>query len=199
MITLQETWLEEDTTIDDLNIPGYDLHLNSAGIGKGIATYFRNNIFKHERDKKHEHVQLSRFTSNDLDIISLYRSKQCDLSTMNEMIEDMIENGKPQLLVGDFNNCYLDSSINPSRTYLSQKQFKQLIGEPTHIEGNLIDQAHLRDTRGELEYTVALHSKYYTDHKAIALLLKKTKKSKARKRSNLNFEEEASSKRTRRN
>ena len=197
IIALQETWLEGDTTIAELNIPGYDLHLNSAGRGKGIATYFRNNIFKHKKDKQYEHLQMSQFTSNDVDIISLYRSRQCDLTTMNQMIEDMIQNGKPQLLVGDFNYCYLDSSSNSSRNYLFQKQFKQVIQEPTHIEGNLLDQAHLRDTGGELEYTVALHSKYYTDHKAVTLILKKTKKRKGRKGSYFNSEEATSSKRTR--
>ena len=54
MISLQETWLEDDTIIEDLEIPGYTLHLNSYGKGKGIATYFKENIFKHDKDIKQE-------------------------------------------------------------------------------------------------------------------------------------------------
>ena len=34
IIALQETWLEDDDATEDLNIPGYNLHLNSTGRGK---------------------------------------------------------------------------------------------------------------------------------------------------------------------
>ena len=53
-----------------------------------------------------------------------------------------------------------------------------MISEPTHIEGNLLDQAYLRDTKGELDLTVELHSKYYTDHKGLAIIIKKKGKLK---------------------
>ena len=88
-------------------------------------------------------------------------------------MEEMIENGRPQVLVGDFNFCYISASSNATSQYLQQSSFKQLIQEPTHLEGNLLDQAHLRDTKGNLQHTVMLHSKYYTDHKALALLIEK--------------------------
>ena len=48
-----------------------------------------------------------------------------------------------------------------------------MISEPTHIEGNLLNQAYLRDLKGELECTAELHSKYYTDHKGLAIIVKK--------------------------
>jgi hypothetical protein len=48
-----------------------------------------------------------------------------------------------------------------------------MITEPTHIEGNVLDQAYLRDINGELECTAELHSKYYTDHKGHAIIVKK--------------------------
>ena len=51
-----------------------------------------------------------------------------------------------------------------------------MLSEPTHIEGNLLDQAYLRDLKGELDLTVELHSKYYTDHKGLAIII--TKKGK---------------------
>ena len=91
------------------------------------------------------------------------------------ILREMIEEGKPQLLLGDFNFCYLESSSNSTGKFLQQSKFKQIIHEPTHLEGNLLDQAHLRDINGEFQYTVKLHSKYYTDHKGIALLIQKGK------------------------
>ena len=39
VICLQETWLEDDSIQEDVNILDYDLHLNSNGKGKGIAIY----------------------------------------------------------------------------------------------------------------------------------------------------------------
>ena len=47
-----------------------------------------------------------------------------------------------------------------------------MIVQPTHIEGNLLDQAYLRDIDGKLECTSELHSKYYTDHKGLAIMIK---------------------------
>ena len=108
IIALQETWLEDDDINDDLSILGYDLHLNSNGKGKGLATYYKSSIFKHHSDKKTENIQLSKFKSRHLDIITLYRSQHCNLKVMNRFLKEMIEEGKPQLLLGDFNFCYLD-------------------------------------------------------------------------------------------
>ena len=173
IIALQETWLEDDDINDNLNIPGYDLHLNSNGRGKGLATYYKSSIFKHHSDKKNENIQLSKFTSHHLDIITLYRSQHCNLKIMNKLLEEIIEKGKPQLLLGDFNYCYLDSYSNSTCKFLHQSNFEQIIHEPTHLEGNLLDQAYLRDINGNFKCTVKLHSKYYTDHKGIALLIEK--------------------------
>jgi exonuclease III len=116
---------------------------------------------------------LSKFTSRNLDVITLYRSSQGDLKLLNHYLEDMIKRVRPQLVVGDFNFCYLDSSSNSTSNYLRRNNFEQLIKEPTHIEGNLLDQAHLRNVNGDLRCTIKLHSKYYTDHKGLAIIVKK--------------------------
>jgi hypothetical protein len=88
-------------------------------------------------------------------------------------IEFLTDHEKPELIIGDFNLCYLDKSPSAVKQYLEGNQFQQLIDEPTHIEGNLLDQAHLRDVEGALQCTAEVHSKYFTDHKALALIVKK--------------------------
>ena len=118
-------------------------------------------------------MQLSKFTSSNLDVINLYRSHNGDFKELNHELENMTKKVRPQLVVGDFNFCFLDSSSNSSRQYLRRNNFEQLIKEPTHIEGNLLDQAHLRNMKGDLRCTVQLHSKYYTDHKGLAIIVKK--------------------------
>ena len=56
---------------------------------------------------------------------------------------------------------------------MKESEFKQLIAEPTHIEGNLLDQAHLRNIKKELTVTAEVHGKYYTDHKSLNIILRK--------------------------
>ena len=80
---------------------------------------------------------------------------------------------RPQLVVGDFNFCFLDASSNPTRKFLQERDFSQLVIEPTHIEGNLLDQAHIKDVTRVHEYSVELQTKYYTDHKAVTIIAKK--------------------------
>ena len=75
IICLNETWEEDDYIRDEFKIPHYELHLNSKGKGKGVATYYRKDIFKHDYDVKEDYMQLSKFTSHMLDIILLYRSE----------------------------------------------------------------------------------------------------------------------------
>ena len=94
---------------------------------------------------------------------------------MNKLIKDIIEPGKPQLLVGDFNFCYLGQTTNATCNFLRSANFKQLIEEPTHLEGNLLDHAYFKDTKRILTCAGKLHTKYYTDHKALALFIKKGK------------------------
>ena len=84
----------------------------------------------------------------------------------------MVTIDKPQLVIGDFNFCYLDKTFNSTKHFLEKQKFSQLIKQPTHIEGHLLDQAHLRDMDGLLEITTEIQSKYYTDHKGLAMTVK---------------------------
>ena len=173
LLCLQETWLEDDSITEDLEIKNYKLHLNSSGRGKGIATYFKESKFKHKYDIKEQHMQLSKFSSIDLDVVVIYKSQEASYENLNEAIEVMIEGEKPILVIGDFNFSYSDNSSNLTSKYMKEKLFKQMIMEPTHIEGNLLDHAHFRDFSGTLECTSLLQSKYYSDHRSLHLTFKK--------------------------
>ena len=54
--------IPDDDVIDELQIPHYELHLNSKGRGKGVATYYKKALFKHASDVKGDNMQLSKFT-----------------------------------------------------------------------------------------------------------------------------------------
>ena len=115
-------------------------------------------------------MQLSKFTSVDLDVIAIYRSQRGNYIDLNKNIDLLKTDGKPVLITGDLNFCYLNDLNNPTKLYLKSKNFSQLINEPTHIEGHVLDQAYLR---GKMEASAETHSKYYTDHRGLAIILRK--------------------------
>ena len=170
IICLNETWLENDDIAENFEIPQFDLHLNSKGKGKGIAIYYKKDMFSHDFDINEEHMQLTKFTSSKLDIIALYRSQRGMYSDLNQNIKLMKTEGKQTLVIGDFNFCYIENQTNITRKYLQNQNFLQIIKEPTHIQGHVLDQAYLDAT---VRATVEIHSKYYTDHKGIAIIIKK--------------------------
>ena len=132
MIALQETWLEE-ASLNEFEIPGYTLHLNSYGKGKGLAIYFKEDLFHHEIDIKEESMQLSKFSSPQLNIVVIYRSQNGNLTKLKHHLDEITTRNKPELIIGDFNFDYPSSSSNPTTTYLKDSCYKQLINEPTHI------------------------------------------------------------------
>jgi endonuclease/exonuclease/phosphatase (EEP) superfamily protein YafD len=172
-ICLQETWLEDDSATELFEIPNYELHLNSNGRGKGIAIYFKKDTIRHVMDIKEENMQLSKFTSDVIDLVVLYRSQNGSHSALIEILETLIDREKPILVIGDFNFCFLDDSSNLTKRYFHKNFFTQLVKQPTHIEGNSIDQAHVRDMQEDNHYSLEVHSKYYTDHKGLAVLIKR--------------------------
>ena len=115
---------------------------------------------------------MSKFSSKNIDILAIYRSQNGNLANMNYEIEMMMQPDKPILIMGDFNYCQSELSTNATKKFLKQNNFVKLIDEPTHIEGNILDQAHLKDVGMNITATASLHSKYYTDHKGIAVIMK---------------------------
>ena len=105
IICLSETWIEENDDLADLQMNDYILHANSAGRGKGLATYFKNGKFSHEVDRREDLQQISKFSSEKLDVVSIYRSKECK-ENLQDTLETIITKKKPTLLLGDFNICF---------------------------------------------------------------------------------------------
>ena len=132
LITLQETWLDNDEIREDLKIPGYELVINSKGKGKGIATYYKKDIFTHIADIKKYHMQLSKFSSASLDLISTYRSNQGSLQEMNQLIKKLSNRNVPQVVIGDLNFHYLEERNNSTKQFFKKEKYSQLIMEPTH-------------------------------------------------------------------
>jgi hypothetical protein len=115
---------------------------------------------------------LTMFSSASLDVIALYRSQQGSQKELNYYIKSMEIKKNPLLVVGDFNFCSLDGSTNSTKHFLKANNFSQLTKDPKNIEGNLLDQAYFKNRDGLLKCSAEVHSKYYTDHKGLAINVK---------------------------
>ena len=175
IIHLLETSLEKNEN-QLWNIPGYIPHFINVGNGKGIATYFKHILFSHEQDHIASNMQLTKFASKELDVISVYRSSNGNSVELFNNATAMITLGKPMLITGDFNICMLNHWKNRMTKGLEMNGFTQMIREATHIRGGHIDHVYWKD---ELDMwmnpQIELYSPYYSDHDASLITLSKNK------------------------
>ena len=168
VICLSETWLKSDNVSAYLEIPSYDIALNSYSNGKGLATYFKSNV-SHVCDIKYQYIQLSKFRTEQIDIISVYRSKEGNETQLINSLLSLIKPGRITVIGGDFNICQIERRHNSIAKCLSSFGFRQLVTDATHIEGGHIDHIYVNCKATVLE----IYSPYYTalDHDALCLSL----------------------------
>ena len=169
MIAFSETWLEEGNSP---SLEGYSAHFNSVGPGKGLAIYFKEDIFTHIMDVNKEKMQLTKLESSQIDVIIVYRSDQGNTAELIEHLIELITPENNTIICGDFNICYLATRKNRVTKYLEQNGFTQLVKEATHIQGRLLDHFYFKQSENNLITTsVFRYSPYYADHDAICTTL----------------------------
>ena len=144
-----------------------DIHYNSVGSGRGLATYYKNNKFNPEIDVNKNDCQLSKFTSKYIDVVSVYRSSDCKMRFEDVFKRITLSKEKPTLIVGDMNICYRENKKNENIQYLEANKFKQLVTDATHYQGGHIDHIYINDYQNKLKSVdIEMYSPYYTcrDH-----------------------------------
>ena len=149
----------------------------SIGKGKGIATFYKSDLAQHELDCTENNLQVTKFTSSNIDIISVYRSSNCNSVELLNKISKITSIKKSVIITGDFNICYLMNKTNRLIQGLESNGFQQLVRESTHIRGRHIDHAYWKDAdRFWLEPVLNRYSPYYSDHDAICLTITRNDK-----------------------
>ena len=146
----------------------YTLHLNSNGRGKGLATYYMENKFLRTKDVTMEALQVSILESENLCVITLYRSRNDN--TLGQVLQENIPAVKNCLVIGDFNICSRKFPNHEVFAILKSLGFKLLLTEATHFDGGHLDQAWLRVMRRKEDlFSMELYSPYYNmkDHDAL--------------------------------
>ena len=73
VIHLCETWLLPNQEGDaQFQLDGYTAHFVSVGNGRGLATYSRGD-FVHQEDRVNQNWQMTKFSSDMIDSIHVYR------------------------------------------------------------------------------------------------------------------------------
>ena len=116
---------------------------------------------------------MSKLESKHYDLISVYRSS--DTREISQLIFcrsliNMINLKNKTFIIGDFNLNVIDDRSNMITKELSKLGFRQLVQEPTHIQGGLIDHCYVSQNILLTNVRINQKSVYYTDHDMIEIL-----------------------------
>ena len=173
MICLTETWLKSDIAEERFNLPGYDLHLNSIGEGKGILTYSKNCLISEKVDIKKTNVQITKMCTDKIDVLSIYRSQGADNTGLIQDLRQLLIKGQTTIICGDFNQCFIKQRSNKIVKMLEELGFQQLVMEASHLKGGHLDQVYSNHDPSIFKIEILMYSPYYTslDHDAICVTM----------------------------
>ena len=108
-------------------------------------------------------------------MIAVYRSEGGSLDGLLSKLLDILDLSKSTVVVGDMNVCNRKRPENLLKTFLEELGFKELIRQATHIEGGHLDHAYFLNVGNfNGEPVVHLIPKYYSDHDAVCICLRKS-------------------------
>ena len=173
IIHICETWLtqpEEDQA--RLQLDGYQSFFVSVGPGKGLVTYSKSS-FEHVCDVKTPNIQMTKFSSVNLDSIHVYRSAEGSLREVRDHLQDLLSPGRNAVVSGDLNICLEKEPNNLVTGFLREQGFVQLGRGATQDQGGRINHIYFKQT-DELVTDAELHHHhpYYSDHDALCFTLK---------------------------
>ena len=150
---------------------GQPPHFLNIGQGKGIATYF-NDKFTHIEDIARETIQISKFSSEYIDSINVYRNQRGLPADLINDLTSLISENKITIITGDFNICSRVKWNNSVSTHLKSLGCKQYQLGPTHIKGGHIDHLYIKhDGPRSIKVETDRYSPYYSDHDGILTIL----------------------------
>lgn len=171
LIILTETWIEPDQDTTNFDLLEYKSNFNNGGRGKGIVSYF-NDRFTHTANIVKDGFSVSKISSENIDVVGVYRSQVGNIKDLTETLESLIDNTKITIIGGDLNICFLKKPNNIVTKALKERGFDQGVKIATHIEGGLLDHVYINCPENEnFDWDIEVFPKYYSDHDGIGLTL----------------------------
>ena len=171
IIHLQETSTKDDEC-SNLDFADYNSHFINIGQGKGIATYYHSGRFKHIEDFATENIQITKFSSQFVDSINIYRSQGGKQADLNIALTRLLNKDKITIITGDFNICSKIKWNSSVSTHLKSLGFQQYQLGATHIKGGHIDHLYIKhEGPRSVKVETECYSPYYSDHDGILTIL----------------------------
>ncbi len=163
-LCLVETWLGRNNLPPYCELYPYHAAV-SSGKGKGCCVISKDTI-NVLGSVERSNVQWMKFVQKGKVIGLVYQSPTCSQQESKEMMAMLVTKERPSVVVGDFNTDA--KTATNKNSHLLSMGYVQLISEPTHDEGGIID--HLYVDKAEITRTAYfLHSIYYSDHDAVCI------------------------------
>ena len=160
VLCIQETWIHPNQDFSCYDIKNFASHFNSVGRGKGIVTYYDDDQFEFVCDVNTKNFQMTKVSSNDIDVINVYRSQQAN-HVFAEALQQLISKERETYIIGDFNLCC--KKVDAQSRFGLSVGWKQSVRNATHISGSLIDHCY---TNGSVS-KIFQEAVYFSDHDAI--------------------------------
>ena len=166
IVCVSETWLSDGA--DGFTMEGYEVAYNSVGPGKGVAAFYKAEIFNQRTDCRLEGAQMSMFESPEVDVIIVYRSQGQNLEEIADKVDVWRDPAKVTVVCGDMNVCLKKEARNKLTVELESMGITQLNEEATHVAGGHIDHMYVtKEAAGKT--SLERYTPFYSDHDALCL------------------------------
>ena len=119
-------------------------------------------------------ITMIKITTKSIDIINIYRAQNGSITRVVENIKKLLNIDRTTIIGGDINICFNKDRNNMLTKNLLSLGFSQLMKNPSHIDGGLIDHLYFRKIGEEWNITFETYGKYYSDHDAICTVIRKS-------------------------
>ena len=104
-------------------------------------------------------------------MINIYRSQNGRPIQLLESLKSVLDVGRSTIITGDFNLCFRENRGNKIIDYLLGVGFNQIVRDPTHIKGRVIDHAYWLDIKQKYNVELERYSPYYSDHDGLCITI----------------------------
>ena len=145
----------------------------NEGKGKGVLGYWKNNcsivdtVVSGYDTNRHttDPFQVVKVTTHDnVSILSVYRQSGTSFDKLVCRLKKLIYTDKC-IVMGDFN--FPADEANSFTEFMNAAGFQQIVTEPTHDGGNIIDHVYIRN----VSCKIFQHYVYFSDHSALCLMI----------------------------
>ena len=167
IMVLGETWLKPHATAQ---IEGFDaIELKYEEDGKGLSAYVKTEHSPTQYQKfENEKFSAILVKTSLINIMFVYLSNGFDWKALKPILENFIESENDLALIGDTNINYFSEDNNFTK-FMKNKKFIQMIQQPTHESGGLLDQIYINESLSKKNPKCFQKAVYYSDHDTIYL------------------------------